>query len=250
MSKPALPEAGWSVHYGPNVIHFAVRRQSRSRNNSITIHVEPEGTVVVDAPADASRASILSAVRKRSRWIQGHLSGFLRRRAHILPREYVSGESVMYLGRRYRLKVVSADDAERGVKLRGGHLQVRPAGSGPQAVRDAMERWFRARARVVFAERMESMLSELRWSRSSPPTRLQAMRVQWGSCSPTGRLTLNPWLVKAPRECIDYVILHELCHLREHNHGPRFVRLLDKHMPQWREKKRRLDELAEIILNA
>lgn len=250
MSKPVVPETGWSFHYGSEVVHFAVRRQTRRRSNSITIHVEPEGTVVVDAPADASRAAILAAMSKRSRWIQGHLSGFLRRRAHILPREYVSGESAMYLGRRYRLKVIPVDATEKGVKLRGGYLEVRSAGSGAQAIRDAMERWFRARARMVFAERMESMLSELRWRRSLPPTRLQAMKIQWGSCSPTGRLTLNPWLVKAPRECIDYVILHELCHLKEHNHGPRFFRLLDKHMPPWRERKARLDELAEIILNA
>ena len=80
--------------------------------------------------------------------------------------------------------------------------------------------------------------------------RLQVMKTQWGSCSPTGKLTLNPWLVKAPRDCIDYVILHELCHLKEHNHSPRFFKLLDRHMPAWRQRKARLDELAEIILNA
>ena len=93
------------------------------------------------------------------------------------------------------------------------------------------------------------MLGALRWKHPPPPVRLQAMKVQWGSCSPAGRLTLNPWLVKAPRDCIDYVILHELCHLKEHNHSPRFYKLLDKHMPLWRERKERLDELAEVILN-
>lgn len=250
MGKPVLPETGWSFHYGSEVIPFAVRRQPQRRNSSIAIHVEPEGNVVVDAPIDASRAAILAAVRKRSRWIQRHRSGFLRRRAHTLPREYVSGESVIYLGRRYRLKVIPVEAADAGVKLHGGHLEVRSVGLEPTMIRAAMERWFRARARLVFAERMESLLSELRWHRLQPPTRLQAMKVQWGSCSPSGRLTLNPWLVKAPRECIDYVILHELCHLKEHNHGPRFFKLLDKHMPQWRERKTRLDELAEIILNA
>jgi predicted metal-dependent hydrolase len=83
-----------------------------------------------------------------------------------------------------------------------------------------------------------------------PPMRLQAMKIQWGSCSPAGQLTLNPHLVKAPRECIDYVLLHELCHLKEHNHGQKFYRLLERHLPQWHVKKARLDALADFILNA
>jgi predicted metal-dependent hydrolase len=77
------------------------------------------------------------------------------------------------------------------------------------------------------------------------------MERQWGSCSPTGRLTLNAHLVKAPRECIDYVIIHELCHLQERNHGPRFHRLLDAQMPGcWRIMKERLDGLVEQILRS
>ena len=75
--------------------------------------------------------------------------------------------------------------------------------------------------------------------------RLQAMRVQWGSCSPTGRITLHPGLVRAPRECIDYVVLHELCHLASHDHSPRFYRLLDRHLPGWKAVKQRLDGMAE-----
>ncbi len=101
----------------------------------------------------------------------------------------------------------------------------------------------------MFAARLDRIASELRWVRQLPPLRLRAMRVQWGSCSPGGRLTLNPHLVRAPRECIDYVLLHELCHLKEHNHSARFYRLLDAHMPSWRAVKARLDGLAEVVLN-
>lgn len=249
MCDVAVPETVWSLNYGSEIIPFTVRRQPQRKNSSIAIHVDPEGTVVVDAPIGASGAAILAAVRKRSQWIQGHVSGFQRRRAHTLPREYVSGEAIMYLGRRYRLKVISVGAAAVSVKLRGGHLEVRSVASTPGVVRDALEGWFRIKARVVFAERMESVSAELRWIRSAPPTRLQAMKAQWGSCSPAGRLTLNPWLVKAPRNCIDYVILHELCHLKEHNHSRRFFSLMDKHMPSWREVKSRLDGFAETLLN-
>lgn len=83
-----------------------------------------------------------------------------------------------------------------------------------------------------------------------PPTRLQFMTVQWGNCSPSGRITLNPLLVKAPRECIDYVLLHELCHLLHHNHGPKFYRTLDRHMPNWRAVKEKLDNMAKEVFRA
>lgn len=248
MPDIAPPEAGWSINYGSEIIQFAVRWQPERHKVSIAIHVEPEGVVLVDAPAGASRAAILAAVRKRARWVHGHLAGFGRRHGHVLPREYVSGESVMYLGRRYRLKVIQTE-AAASVKLSGGHLEVRTAGPVPASVRDALERWYRERARMIFAERIDVMLPATSWKQAAPSMRLQAMKTQWGSCSPAGRLTLNPWLVRAPRDCIDYVILHELCHLKEHNHSPRFFKLLDRYMPQWRQRKARLDELAEVILN-
>lgn len=75
------------------------------------------------------------------------------------------------------------------------------------------------------------------------------MKKQWGSCSPQGHILLNPHLVKAPRDCIDYVILHELCHLQEHNHSPKFYQLLSQLMPAWKSVKTRLDSMAELLLN-
>ncbi len=75
------------------------------------------------------------------------------------------------------------------------------------------------------------------------------MRTQWGSCSPNGELLLNPQLVKAPRHCIDYVIFHELCHLKEHNHSPAYYKLLGRSLPDWEQRKAELDNLAEILLN-
>lgn len=73
--------------------------------------------------------------------------------------------------------------------------------------------------------------------------------IQWGSCSPNGRITLNPHLVKTPRECIDYVILHELCHIAEHNHSERFYRLLKQVMPHWEKVKACLDGMAALVLS-
>lgn len=88
------------------------------------------------------------------------------------------------------------------------------------------------------------MLEQALWVEERPPLRILTMQTQWGSCSLNGRITLNPHLVKAPRECIDYVILHELCHIAEHNHSERFYRLMGQVMPNWEEVKERLDGMV------
>lgn len=75
------------------------------------------------------------------------------------------------------------------------------------------------------------------------------MRTQWGSCSPKGEVLLNPYLVKAPKVCIEYVVAHELCHLKEHNHSERFYRQLGRVLPDWTMRKAELDNMAELLLN-
>jgi predicted metal-dependent hydrolase len=249
MSVGIAPAATGSVSYGEHLIQYSIRRQANRKSGRVAIHVDPDGCVLVDAPENASDRQIRTAVTRRARWIHSHLVAIRIRRAHVLPREYVSGESVLYLGRRYRLKVVARKEAPAGVRIRGGYIEVSVSARKPEIARDALNQWYRTRARLVFAERLEAMAASLHWIRTTPVMRLQSMKIQWGSCSPAGKLTLNPQLIKAPRECIDYVLLHELCHLKEHNHSPKFYRLLDRYLPQWRRKKDRLDELADVVLN-
>lgn len=249
MKRVAADDGERSVRYGEELIRYVVRRQTVRKSVRVAIHVDPDGRVLVDAPENASDSQIRTAITRRAGWIYGHLIAIRLRRAHVLPREYVSGESVLYLGRRYRLKVVTKGESPAAVRLQGGYIEVTVPARNPMAVREALNHWYRGRARLVFEERLEAMASSLKWIRTAPAIRLQTMKVQWGSCSPAGRLTLNPHLVKAPRECIDYVLLHELCHLKEHNHSQKFYRLLERHLPLWHHKKERLDELADVVLN-
>jgi len=237
-----------SIPYGDERIRFTLRKQPQRRLHRIAIHVEPDGCVLVDASPDAPLEQVRAAVIKRARWISGHVDAAKARRAQAIPREYVSGESLLYLGRRYRLKVLPARDAVPDAAMRGPFVEVRVETRNPQAVRKVLENWYRERAKTLFGQRLAAVAAPLRWIGQLPPTRLQTMARQWGSCSPTGRITLNPALVKAPRECIDYVLLHELCHLKHHNHSARFYRMLDQQMPGWHRIKDRLDGLAEQLL--
>lgn len=236
--------------YGDEVIVFSVRGQPSRTVQRIAIHVEPDGRVLVDAPDTAPLADVLAAVKKRSRWISQHVGSAKARLAHVLPREYVSGESLHYLGRRYRLRVIVNAEAKVEARMRGAFITVTVPEHAPNTIRTALDDWYRQRARDLFAARLAAVAAPLRWVKHLPPTRLQFMTVQWGSCSPSGRITLNPLLVKAPRECIDYVLLHELCHLLHHNHSPKFYRALDRHMPNWRGVKEKLDNMVEAVFRA
>lgn len=233
--------------YGEEVITFSLRRQSFRTVSRVAIHVEPDGRVLVDAPSTAPLTAVLAAVKKRSRWISQHVGAAKARLTHVLPREYVSGESLHYLGRRYRLKVLVDATASAAARMRGAFIVVTVPHRQPTLVQSALDAWYRHRARELLADRLAAVAATLRWVRQIPPMRLQFMTVQWGSCSPAGRITLNPLLVKTPRECIDYVLLHELCHLLHHNHSPSFYRTLDRHMPNWRAVKERLDNMAEDV---
>lgn len=236
------------VRYGDVRIAFAIRFV-KGRARSIAIHILPEGTVQVDAPEDVALEDIVRAVGKRARWIWQQLEAWRERMQFVLPREYVSGESHLYLGKRYVLKVIVSKDADPAVKLLGGRLEVMTGSRAPEVVRSLLDVWYRQRAGEVFERRIAELSSRISWLKTTPAFRLRNMRTQWGSCSPKGVLLLNPNLVKAPRSCVDYVVSHELCHLKEHNHSAGYYRLLGKLMPDWEGRKRELDEMAEILLN-
>lgn len=234
--------------YGDEQIEFTIRPTARM-SRKIAIHVLPDGSVTVEAPEKSEVTEVVAAVRRRARWIWQHLRARRERVRYVLPRQYVSGESHFYLGRRHILKVIVSTNEPQGVKLWRGRLEVRARSNDAPKVRALLEGWFRERAADVFSRRLESCVAKAPWIKTTPDFRLLTMRKQWGSCSPKGELVLNPILVKAPGQCVEYVIFHELCHLKVHNHSERFYSLLRELLPDWQKRKAELDELAEHLLN-
>ncbi|GAF60921.1 putative predicted metal-dependent hydrolase [Psychrobacter sp. JCM 18903] len=233
----------------------------KAKPRKVVIKVHPDQRVVATAPIDASEEVIHNAMMKRARWIWQSLQDFAKQQDHVLPKRYVSGETQFYLGRRYVLKVIT--DAEANdvinstVKLSRGKLNVELSQSDSRLddeeraalVKSLIDKWYKNKFRSISRERLEALLHKASWVDSSPSIKLMTMKKQWGSCSIKGNLILNPHLIKAPKECIDYVILHELCHIAEHNHSENFWRLLTQVMPNWKEVKARLDGMAEFYLN-
>ena len=232
-----------SFVYGDERIQ--VCREDRAKvTDRVQIRVHPDCRVVVAAPADTDDQAVLQAVKQRARWIYQQLREFRKQNEHLVPRKYISGESHYYLGKQYMLKVIEAPGHKQEVKLLRGKLETSVRSNNTEKVKELLADWYKARARETFVNRLEAMLEHALWVEERPSLRILTMQTQWGSCSPKGRITLNPHLVKAPRECIDYVILHELCHIAEHNHSERFYRLMSQVMTKWQKVKEQLDQDA------
>lgn len=236
-----------TLRYGDRETRYDVADSSRLTTR-IRIHVHPSGAVQVEAPTDTDRALIRAAVQRRARWIFAHLDSSKDARTYALPRDYRSGETHFYLGRRYRLKLSAGSGASSSVKLMGGCIEVTTPVSDRAAIKRRLNQWYHARAAEYFRRRLDVIGSKLEWVSASPPMKLVSMQKQWGNCSPSGAIGLNPALIRAPRHCIDYVLTHELCHLIEHNHSKRFYALLKRHCPNWIDTKAELDSLAEMLL--
>ncbi len=232
----------YTIQYGETTIAYDLDYGPRK---TLAISVEPNLRVSVTAPEDSDPEVIAAKVRKRAAWIlrqQRELSQYL---PQTPPRQYVSGETHRYLGRQHRLRV--AESTDEGVKLTRGWLHVHTADRGDtERVRALLDGWYMRQAERVFPERLSAMLPRVQplGVAERPALSIKPLVARWGSCSGGGTITLNLRLAQVPKPYIDYVIVHELCHLVEHNHSRRFYGLLDRAMPDWRERRRELNELA------
>jgi predicted metal-dependent hydrolase len=227
--------------FGSERIRLAVRFGQHDR---FRVAVAPDLSITVNAPAGRTIEEVLARARRRTPWILKQVRYF----EQFLPRSqaprYASGETIEFLGRQYRLKIVQGSRAD--VKLTGRFLWVSaPNRRDRLAVRELVSSWYLERARVTFGRRLDLNLQVAkRYGVREASLRLRRMRRRWGSCGAKGTILLNTELVRAPVHCIDYVIVHELCHLMVAHHGPKFYRLLDRMMPDWRLRKERLERVA------
>lgn len=229
-----------SIDFGKTRIDFTLTLHKRK---SLRIDVHPDKTISVFAPMDKDKKEILSRIKRRAPWIikqQRYFDQF-----HPLPekKRFLSGETHLYLGRQYRLKIVMGKDT---VKLIGKFLKIftkTPLDSA--ASRQLLDEWYLFHAKNIFEKRVALCYEKIRsLDIPTPKVQLRKMKKRWGSCKKSGEILLNTELIKAPVHCIDYVIIHELCHLKVHHHNERYFRLLSRYMPDWKKRKERLEKIS------
>ena len=243
-----------SLRYGDTVLNYTLFRRTQGKNK-VKITVSPEGEVMVAMAETLPLAQVEDIICQRARWILETREKFFAQRHFAVQYRYVSGETHFYLGRKYQLSIVDESQG-RDVKLKNGRFLVPSsfpwsedeeiAVRRAKEVRNCLQAWYKAKAEQVLAKRLDELSKIVPWCDTVPPYCLRLMKKRWGSCSDKGSLMLNPLLVRASAECIDYVILHELCHLKVHNHSDEFWTLLTQVCPAWKERKTKLDSMAEI----
>jgi len=224
-------------------IAYQVRRTGR-RSKHISVRVHHDGSVRVGAPNWASGREIARVVQLHAEWIAERVA-----EARAALPSYGDGSLHFYLGRRHPLAFARPAAGERGgIVFADRRFVVTTVDRSVGHVRELFRRWYRVRAAELIGESVVRTLPNMPWVKGTPNWRLRRMRSQWGSCTADGDVTLNTQLAKAPVALIDYVVLHEFAHLKHHDHGPGFERLMDRHMPDWRARRRELNALGPAIL--
>lgn len=233
-----------SIDYGQTNIKFTVNRRNRK---TLGINVLPTGEVTVDAPQDTSIEKVTEIVHKRAGWILKQKRKISTFHPPMPPKQYLAGETFLYLGDQYRLGVFDSNKNE--VILSKDRIKVySKVGTDPINIKNQLNKWFREEAKRVFEERLSACMPRVENIdiTSMPTLKIRKMEKRWGSCTLDGHIILNLELISASIDCIDYVIIHELCHLREHRHNRIFYQLLSIALPDWEDHKTKLDQVGFI----
>jgi len=204
----------------------------------INIRVKPNCDVILTAPINTKETDITYVLKKRAGWIDKKIA-FYKEYQSVVPKEYVSGENFCYLGRNYRLKVIESSD--EGVKLQRGYLQVFVKDTDNLIKKKKLVKsWYLTKAEIHFQKAIEKYQPIVQ--KDIEHIRIREMKTRWGSCNPVkGYINLNSELIKKPTECIEYVVFHELAHLVHADHSSKFYNYLNLLMPDWKERKGRLE---------
>ncbi len=226
-----------SFLFGSKKIEYELDFQER---RTLGIRVYPSCKVKVIAPLETTEEALKEKLKKKAPWILKQQSEFLSFHPLTPPRKFVNGETHLYLGRQYKLRIEESKINE--VELVRGKLTMKVNNHiEPSSL---LENWYREKAKSHFRIILDQTIPLFsKHSIQNPELEIRNMPTRWGSCTISGKVILNPELIKAPKGCIEYVITHELCHLVHHNHTSAFYQLQDSIMPDWKKWKERLELL-------
>lgn len=226
------------IDYGSKEIHFVLEFSYRK---TLGIKVFPDASVKVIAPLNTKEEEIAEKVKAKAEWILRQQKKYATYQPGIPPRVYKNGETHLYLGRQYLLKIEKSEKV--AVKLHRGKMLVFTPDLKSKAIEKILKNWYREKASLLFENALYERVPQFsKFEITKPEIAIRWMSKRWGSCTKNGKITLNPELVKAPKACIDYVMVHELCHLIHHNHTRDFYDLQTRMFPEWEKWKDKLEK--------
>lgn len=226
--------------FGSFLYHYDLVMQERK---TLSLTVTPDLNICVKCPHRADEERIETFLRKKWFWLEKQLSFFRKYQRKMYQKEYLSGEGFLYLGRQYKLLVRRS--SEDKVSMTKGLLLVQTSNGvqNSKHTKALIEEWYEERIEKVFTERFDLMKSKFDYKKI-PDLLIRDMQKRWGSFLENGKVVLNPKLIHTPKECIDYVIVHELCHVKYKNHNKLFYDLLKKKYPKWEKVKDKLETIG------
>ncbi|MCK9224118.1 MAG: M48 family metallopeptidase [Candidatus Muirbacterium halophilum] len=225
------------IKYGNRNLEYNVVFMKRK---TIAITVKTDKTIEVKVPLEAEEYQIQKKILKKARWIIKQINYFTQFNPGETKRYYLSGETHLYLGKQYRLKIKQSE--KNSIKLQKGYFIINTKENTNEKVKKIFTQWYREKAYQHFKPLIEKIYSKLKkYNIEKPQYKIRKMPKRWGSLTKTYIILLNPELIKAPKECIEYVITHEMCHLIHPNHSKEFYKLLTTLIPQWQKIKHKLE---------
>lgn len=206
----------------------------------INLRVNKHGNVVVSASKKVPLSVIKEFVESKSLWIITHLAEIEKIRHHLPPTGFYDGKTLYYLGKPYRLVLTKGPSK---IELHGDKIHMSSPNTTENALHDEYLLWLKKQAASLFEEIMDRMHPMVEpYGILRPIIRVRNMKTLWGSCTTEGNsIRLNLQLIKTPEDCMEQVILHELLHFRYKNHGQDFYALLTQLMPDWQERKSKME---------
>lgn len=229
--------------FGTFIYKYEIIRQDRK---TLSLTVTPDLNIILKCPNKVDGERMENFLRKKWFWLEKQLSFFKKYQRKIYKKEYISGESYFYLGKQYKLIVKFGKNG--AVSITNGQLITYTVKTTSNAnhIKKLIESWFFEKTKDIFHERFDEMISKFDYKKDVKFS-TREMKKRWGSFLNKDKIFLNPKLIHMPKYCIDYVIVHELCHMKYKNHDKRFYDLLNQKYPKWEKVKEKLEMLGSTV---
>ncbi len=229
--------------FGTFIYEYQLIKQDRK---TLSLTVTPNLSIILKCPYVVDGERIETFLKKKWFWLEKQLSFFKKYQRKIYDKEYISGEGYLYLGRQYKLVINRGKEDQ--VTLSKGQLliQTMKTVSDSRHNKRLLDSWFAEKTNIVLQDRFTEMLSRFDY-KSTPKLSIREMKRRWGSFLNQDRIFLNPKLIHTSKDCIDYVIVHELCHMKYKNHNENFYKFLNQKYPRWAKVKEKLEMIGSTV---